>query len=477
MASSPANGIEFLGVPQQQQQSSIHRISNHHLSMSSLSSSSSSSLSSSSSSARSGSSFARTSRRPRTELNFEYETGSGSGSGIGGGLSRQATTNSRRLESVRERESSETGVLQDEYPLTAQSVGSASGISGQSRGSETRGQTWAEFLQGGGVVDSEREQEAMDRRRSATVTMDRKRRLTGAEEDLSRRRSLHGGTAFASGSGSRPEPRARSSQQRPADALPAGSSSDNAIDLSRSPESARRPPEPPSRQASSNFEYSLPRWQPDSEVSQCPICDTQFSFFYRKHHCRKCGRVVCASCSPHRITIPRQFIVSPPDQNRFPLSSTLAPNLSDAHVIDLTGDESPSQPQPRTHMQRNYSRDLPTLNPGLGGGEEVRLCNPCVPDPNPEPPRGYGSLGSPSLSSWASGTGPAGYVNQTGARRSSLADYYGSNSGLQGWNVSGHRPHHSVSSVNMPGHPRTDAERELRRQRGRGMIVGFLFFS
>lgn len=30
----------------------------------------------------------------------------------------------------------------------------------------------------------------------------------------------------------------------------------------------------------------LPRWQPDSEVTLCPICRTQFSFFVRKHHCR-----------------------------------------------------------------------------------------------------------------------------------------------------------------------------------------------
>jgi hypothetical protein len=30
----------------------------------------------------------------------------------------------------------------------------------------------------------------------------------------------------------------------------------------------------------------LPRWQPDAEVTYCPICRTQFSFFVRKHHCR-----------------------------------------------------------------------------------------------------------------------------------------------------------------------------------------------
>lgn len=33
-------------------------------------------------------------------------------------------------------------------------------------------------------------------------------------------------------------------------------------------------------------EFMLPRWQPDAEVTYCPICQTQFSFFVRKHHCR-----------------------------------------------------------------------------------------------------------------------------------------------------------------------------------------------
>jgi hypothetical protein len=61
---------------------------------------------------------------------------------------------------------------------------------------------------------------------------------------------------------------------------------------------------------------------------------------------------VCASCSPHRITIPRQYIVQPP--NNAPSSD----------------DESSFPPQPT-----------------LWGGEEVRVCNPCVPDPNLSPPQ------------------------------------------------------------------------------------------
>lgn len=40
------------------------------------------------------------------------------------------------------------------------------------------------------------------------------------------------------------------------------------------------------RQRRETPEYSVPRWQPDAEVTYCPICNAQFSIFIRKHHCR-----------------------------------------------------------------------------------------------------------------------------------------------------------------------------------------------
>ncbi|KAK4673157.1 hypothetical protein QC763_109360 [Podospora pseudopauciseta] len=109
-------------------------------------------------------------------------------------------------------------------------------------------------------------------------------------------------------------------------------------------------------------ELILPRWQPDAEVTYCPICNAQFSIFVRKHHCRKCGRVVCASCSPHRITIPYQYIVQPPGAPRiFPQGAAMPPSDRDGWY------------------------------PSLSGGERVRLCNPCVPDPNTTPPQALGA--------------------------------------------------------------------------------------
>ena len=33
----------------------------------------------------------------------------------------------------------------------------------------------------------------------------------------------------------------------------------------------------------------------------CMLCESQFTVFSRRHHCRFCFRSVCGSCSPHNI--------------------------------------------------------------------------------------------------------------------------------------------------------------------------------
>ncbi|KAL6051042.1 Lateral signaling target protein [Balamuthia mandrillaris] len=44
-------------------------------------------------------------------------------------------------------------------------------------------------------------------------------------------------------------------------------------------------------------------WVPDEDVTSCVICGLLFTTFFRRHHCRVCGRVVCKKCSTHRCML------------------------------------------------------------------------------------------------------------------------------------------------------------------------------
>ena len=45
------------------------------------------------------------------------------------------------------------------------------------------------------------------------------------------------------------------------------------------------------------------KWIPDQQIAFCMICDTEFSFLVRKHHCRECGYVACDPCSTKRLNV------------------------------------------------------------------------------------------------------------------------------------------------------------------------------
>jgi hypothetical protein len=47
-------------------------------------------------------------------------------------------------------------------------------------------------------------------------------------------------------------------------------------------------------------------WVDSKWVNECAECGTRFSVLNRKHHCRKCGEVVCKNCSPDRMLIGNQ---------------------------------------------------------------------------------------------------------------------------------------------------------------------------
>jgi hypothetical protein len=43
-----------------------------------------------------------------------------------------------------------------------------------------------------------------------------------------------------------------------------------------------------------------PIWKQDNSEKVCPLCRKQFTFTFRRHHCRMCGCIVCVDCSKGR---------------------------------------------------------------------------------------------------------------------------------------------------------------------------------
>ncbi|XP_056276056.1 myotubularin-related protein 3 isoform X2 [Pseudoliparis swirei] len=53
------------------------------------------------------------------------------------------------------------------------------------------------------------------------------------------------------------------------------------------------------------------RWYPDHLAAQCYGCESRFWLAARKHHCRNCGNVFCASCCDQKIPVPSQQLFDP----------------------------------------------------------------------------------------------------------------------------------------------------------------------
>jgi len=46
-------------------------------------------------------------------------------------------------------------------------------------------------------------------------------------------------------------------------------------------------------------------WIPDDAVDDCMLCKKEFSqFLRRKHHCRRCGIIICSECSRNKAIVP-----------------------------------------------------------------------------------------------------------------------------------------------------------------------------
>lgn len=50
-------------------------------------------------------------------------------------------------------------------------------------------------------------------------------------------------------------------------------------------------------------DWVKPIWQQNNQAEHCAVCAQNFSIFNWRHHCRECGRIVCAACSKGRRNV------------------------------------------------------------------------------------------------------------------------------------------------------------------------------
>lgn len=56
--------------------------------------------------------------------------------------------------------------------------------------------------------------------------------------------------------------------------------------------------------AAQDYANSRQHWMPDQLCKHCYACDTPFTVFRRRHHCRICGQVFCSACSAYFVPVP-----------------------------------------------------------------------------------------------------------------------------------------------------------------------------
>ncbi|OBA24051.1 FYVE-domain-containing protein [Metschnikowia bicuspidata var. bicuspidata NRRL YB-4993] len=90
----------------------------------------------------------------------------------------------------------------------------------------------------------------------------------------------------------------------------------------------------------------MPVWKADATASKCYLCKARFTLFNRRHHCRKCGQLVCATCSSKQV---RYFA------NSYVLNSQNTPEKARSHVYYRTCDVCVDE----IHMMRSALSPVP----------------------------------------------------------------------------------------------------------------------
>lgn len=122
-----------------------------------------------------------------------------------------------------------------------------------------------------------------------------------------------------------------------------------------------------------------PIWVPDEERVQCFTCNTKFTIFNRRHHCRSCGEIFCGTCSKFSKSLPAYPRSGPQRvcESCFRGRQQFDPDLLDTSAVILSGiGFGASNPKPMkelTDLSENF--DVSQLPSAFISGQSLETQN------------------------------------------------------------------------------------------------------
>lgn len=96
----------------------------------------------------------------------------------------------------------------------------------------------------------------------------------------------------------------------------------------------------------SSLGRKAPLWIPDSRVTMCMICTSEFTITWRRHHCRACGKVTCGNCSRNKAPL-----VYLSDKE-----ARVCDNCHETLVLSRQSDDGPENVKERTKSKNNKTK-------------------------------------------------------------------------------------------------------------------------
>jgi hypothetical protein len=125
-------------------------------------------------------------------------------------------------------------------------------------------------------------------------------------------------------------------------------------------------------------------WVPDEQRPACPLCDATFSLFIRRHHCRRCGEVVCEPCSAYTLRLCTTTGLDVGEQRVCSecMGAAIRGEQETAREAAASRERAERRPRRKGRAAGEYEQGDP--DPSLEVPPDLFRRPPVLPDPTPE---------------------------------------------------------------------------------------------